>query len=111
MRDTFLNGGYYKVDFNDDVSLMSINTLEYNLRQVPDQIGPEAEDQFVWLEENLADPYSADRLRAEEEAGRPSLFIGMLLEDATCSEGIPSCGWAFCASPALPWSAHPEEIP
>ena len=50
-----MDGGYYKIDVNDKLSLLAFNTLEYNKDQLASQIGPEAENQFKWLENNLKD--------------------------------------------------------
>ena len=40
-KATFLDGGYYTADFSDDVSVMSVNTLEYNTGQQQSWVGPE----------------------------------------------------------------------
>lgn len=55
VHDTFMDGGYYKIDANEKLSFLAFNSLEYNLDQVASQIGPEAENQFTWLENNLKD--------------------------------------------------------
>ena len=36
VEKTFKNGGYYKVDINDKISILAINTLMYNQRQYED---------------------------------------------------------------------------
>ena len=46
VKPTFLDGGYYKIDVTDQLSVLSLNTLEYNKGQDESQIGPEAENQF-----------------------------------------------------------------
>ena len=50
VKDTFFKGGYYKVDITDKFSFLSINTLPYNVKQVESKVGPEAEEQFQWME-------------------------------------------------------------
>jgi hypothetical protein len=39
-----MDGGYYKIDVNEKLSLLAFNTLEYNIDQASSQIGPEAEN-------------------------------------------------------------------
>ena len=39
----FKDGGYYKIDVNDKLSLLAFNTLPYGKKQVVEEIGPEAE--------------------------------------------------------------------
>lgn len=34
VHDTFIDGGYYKIDVNEKLSLLAFNTLEYNVDQV-----------------------------------------------------------------------------
>ena len=34
VHDTFMDGGYYKIDANEKLSFLSFNSLEYNLEQV-----------------------------------------------------------------------------
>jgi hypothetical protein len=31
VHDTFMDGGYYKIDANEKLSFLAFNTLEYNL--------------------------------------------------------------------------------
>lgn len=49
VESTFKNGGYYRVDLADKVSLLSINSLQYNKDQYSQGLGPEFEDQKNWL--------------------------------------------------------------
>jgi hypothetical protein len=44
VRETFLDGGYYKIDVSKNFSLLSMNTLQYNKKQIKSEIGPEAEN-------------------------------------------------------------------
>lgn len=46
IEPTWKDGGYYRVDVNDNLSLLAFNTLPYNNEQVIDEIGPEAENQW-----------------------------------------------------------------
>jgi len=41
-KSTFLDGGYYRADVAEEISVLSINTLEYNKDQVASWVGPEA---------------------------------------------------------------------
>lgn len=43
-KDTFLNGGYFKADITDDLSILSINTMPYNKDALPELIGQSAND-------------------------------------------------------------------
>ena len=52
-QQTFMDGGYFRADVSNGVAVLSVNTLEYNLGQNSVWIGPEAENQFQWLESNL----------------------------------------------------------
>jgi hypothetical protein len=42
VKETFLNGGYYKIDVSSNLTLVAFNTLEYNRKQYGPEIGPEA---------------------------------------------------------------------
>ena len=44
VKQTFLNGGYYKVDINDKVSILSYNSLAYNKDAISPLIGQSAAD-------------------------------------------------------------------
>jgi len=39
-----MDGGYFRVNMSDKLSVLSFNTLEYNVDQVAKNIGPEAEN-------------------------------------------------------------------
>ena len=54
-RDTYVNGGYFRIDFDEQNSLLSLNTLMYNSDAVASEVGQEAEDQFNFLESALAE--------------------------------------------------------
>jgi hypothetical protein len=54
---TFKDGGYYQIDVNSKLSLLGMNTLMYNNKQFVPEIGPEAENQFKWLTDNLTDDH------------------------------------------------------
>ena len=46
-----MNGGYYRIDLNENLSVIAINTLMYNSRADEDfqSLGDQYEDQFSWL--------------------------------------------------------------
>ena len=43
-KATLMNGGYYRADISDDVSILSLNTLAYNKDALPELIGLSASD-------------------------------------------------------------------
>jgi predicted MPP superfamily phosphohydrolase len=53
VEKTFKKGGYYIVDLEDGVSVMSMNTLVFNGKQYQPEIGTQAEEQLQWIEHNL----------------------------------------------------------
>ena len=51
---SFKNGAYFRVDLNDKLSILSINSLLVSAAMdVPTKIGNEINDQWNWLEKNL----------------------------------------------------------
>ena len=44
VKETFLNGGYYRVDIDKNLSILSVNTLPYNTHAVPELIYKSSED-------------------------------------------------------------------
>jgi len=54
MRETFLNGGYYRVDIDPKVSVLALNTVMYLFKNygIPYQ-GNQQMDQLNWLEKQL----------------------------------------------------------
>ena len=50
-----MDGGYYRADLSKTLTVLSVNTLEYNKDQIQSEIGPEAQHQWVWLESALND--------------------------------------------------------
>jgi hypothetical protein len=38
-KDTFMNGGYYRADVSDKITILSLNTLPYNTDAIPELIG------------------------------------------------------------------------
>ena len=48
-------GGYYRADVTSDLSILSLNTLEYNVDQYQSEIGPEHDDALNWLEAQLSE--------------------------------------------------------
>jgi hypothetical protein len=48
-KETMMNGGYYRADISDDVSILELNTMAYNKDALPELIGQSATDQMAWL--------------------------------------------------------------
>ena len=44
-----MNGGYYRVDVSDKISVLALNTLYYNKKNDPTEETTEGADQFQWL--------------------------------------------------------------
>ncbi|CDW83200.1 UNKNOWN [Stylonychia lemnae] len=53
IQNTFLDGGYYRVDLSEKISMLMINTLMYNKNNDPANQGDQLEDQFAWLEKQF----------------------------------------------------------
>jgi hypothetical protein len=54
MNETFMQGGYYRVDLDNGLSLLSLNTLIFNINLRGEYEQPEeAMKQLDWLETNL----------------------------------------------------------
>ena len=51
--ETFMRGGYYRVDLNDHISVLSINTLYYDSKRNRDDNSDAGIDQMFWLAEQL----------------------------------------------------------
>lgn len=49
VRDSFMNGGYYKIDLGN-MAIVSLNTLYFNSGQYQPEIGTQAADQMKWLD-------------------------------------------------------------
>lgn len=58
IKDTWYYGGYYRADFSDkegnDLSVLALNSLYWNIDQDRTKIADEGTDQLKWLEEQLA---------------------------------------------------------
>jgi hypothetical protein len=54
INQTFLNGGYYRVDLNNKLSVLALNTVMYLWKNkgMKEQ-GNQLSDQLSWIEENL----------------------------------------------------------
>ena len=52
LHDTFINGGYYRINLTDKLSLLSLNTLPWNIRDKSNDMQVR-QDQMKWLTENL----------------------------------------------------------
>jgi hypothetical protein len=53
IKETFRQGGYYRVDVTDEISVISLNTLFYDFESVEHYAAPEDEQQLEWLDEQL----------------------------------------------------------
>jgi len=49
---TFKTGGYYKVDITDDVTILALNTMYYDVERIdPSTVLTPGEEQWTWLED------------------------------------------------------------
>ena len=55
IKETFLYGGYYRVDIDSKLSVLATNTLYFNSKNIHTNQGSIASDQFVWLENQLSE--------------------------------------------------------
>lgn len=53
IKSTFLDGGYYRADFSDELSVFSLNTLYFSKKNSEDNDPQTAEDQLNWLKTQL----------------------------------------------------------
>jgi Calcineurin-like phosphoesterase len=53
IKETFINGGYYKVDVNEQLSVIALNTLYYSKKNDEDNDPVAANLQFEWLQNVL----------------------------------------------------------
>ena len=54
IRETFMKGGYYRVDLSDKLSVLALNTVMYLFKNMGiDEQGTQLDDQIEWLEDNL----------------------------------------------------------
>lgn len=58
VQKTFMYGGYFRVDVTSSLSVLSLNTLEYNVDQYPSEVGPEHDALLQWLEAQLSEQSS-----------------------------------------------------
>lgn len=58
IKKTFLNGGYYRVDVDSKLSVLSTNTLYFNSKNDDSNQGSEADDQLSWLKSQLSNAES-----------------------------------------------------
>eukprot|EP00347_Sterkiella_histriomuscorum_P022332 403330854 len=54
IKGTFLKGGYYRVDVDDKLSVLALNTLNFNKKNDESQQGTDAPDQMNWFKSQLA---------------------------------------------------------
>jgi hypothetical protein len=50
---TFMNGGYYRADVSDTLSVLALNTLYFNKKNDATKQGDEAQNQLDWLKSQL----------------------------------------------------------
>ena len=57
VEETFKKGGYYKIDINDDISILPINTIYFNNKQTreTDENTAIANEHMEWLENLILD--------------------------------------------------------
>lgn len=53
IEHTFMYGGYYRVDIDSRLSVLAVNTLYMNKKNVFTDQGTEAQDQIDWLKATL----------------------------------------------------------
>ena len=53
MKKTFLKGGYYRVDVDNSLSVLALNSLYWNKKNDPTNQTTEGADQFKWFEAQL----------------------------------------------------------
>jgi hypothetical protein len=58
LQRTFMDGGYYRVNFDANVSILAYNSMESSSDQDKTQIGPEKQNAFNWLNSALTDSSS-----------------------------------------------------
>jgi len=56
MKQTFMNGGYFKYDITDKLSVLALNTLYFDNESNLDILGTVGLDQFAWFEKQLQTP-------------------------------------------------------
>jgi predicted phosphodiesterase len=55
VKSTFMQGGYYRINWSENLAILAYNSLENNVDQYQKEIGPEKESQFQWLENVLSE--------------------------------------------------------
>ena len=58
IKSTFLDGGYYKLRLRENLTVLALNTLPFNVMNKPQLQGDQITKQFDWIVEELekADP-------------------------------------------------------
>ena len=54
LKSTFMEGGYYRVDIDENISILALNSQYYDLDDETQYQGNESSLMLDWLEENLA---------------------------------------------------------
>lgn len=49
IKNTMMNGGYYRVDIDSKLTILAINTLYFNTKNDATNQGTEAQDQLDWI--------------------------------------------------------------
>ena len=77
IRETFLNGGYYRVDIDTKVSVLALNTVMYLFKNygIPYQ-GTQQWDQLTWLEKQLQEAPADHRFILASH-----IYLGIKFED------------------------------
>ena len=52
-NSSFSDGGYYRVDIDDSLSVLALNTLYYGIHCDESKVGKEGLNQMKWLQDNL----------------------------------------------------------
>lgn len=63
IRETFFNGGYYRLDINGQLSVVGLNTLYYSKKNYAENDPVAANDQLDWLTNVLEDIKNNEPLR------------------------------------------------
>jgi len=76
IEGTFKQGGYYRVDLTEELSLLSLNSLYYNSAFFGDAPFDEAYEQLEWLRETLGQDKNTKRKFLLQQHIPPSAVMG-----------------------------------
>ena len=74
---TFMKGGYYKIDITNKFSFLAFNTLPFNKKQLIENIGSVAKEEFQWIEGLFNEPTSRKYIIATHITAGASAKEGM----------------------------------